>query len=153
MDQDSPGDVSPMMTPAPLSPSPPPPPQLTAAGRPKRNYRVPARYEDVNPEPLRPLRQLEEENEQPSAISPLLPLIARNHLRTVKNSFGLVREYLHRPSFDPDSFIHKKELHPVGGPSGVPMQPPPPPAPIHQNKSVEIAHELEKFWCYDKVRR
>src|ERR1700678_3283993 len=54
----------PLSTPPPPSSFSEPPPQSTLAGRPKRNYRVPARYEDVNPEPLRPL---EEEDEQPTA--------------------------------------------------------------------------------------
>src|ERR1700719_2805045 len=86
--------------PLPLSPPPPSsfsqsPPQFTQAGRPKRNYRLPARYEDVNPEPLRPL---EEEDEQPTAAAlPRLRLIVRNRLLTAPNSFGLLREYLYRP--------------------------------------------------------
>ncbi|KJA12763.1 hypothetical protein HYPSUDRAFT_210146 [Hypholoma sublateritium FD-334 SS-4] len=137
MDQDLPADTIPSITSAPLSPSPPLPPQLTAAGRPKRNYRLPARYEDVNPEPLRPL---EEENVQPTAILPRLCLIVRNRLQTAANSFGLLREYLYRPSFDPDSFVLQKDLYQVGGNSAAPMQPPPPPppAPVHRNKSIEL---------------
>ena len=78
----------PISTPPPRSsPSQSPPPQFTQAGRPKRNYRLPARYEDINPEPLPPLN---EEDEQPSAIIPRLRLIVRNRLRTVTNSFGLL---------------------------------------------------------------
>ena len=71
----------------PLSPSQPPPPPLTQAGRPKWKYRLPARYEDVNPEPLQPL---EEEDEQPFVVLPRLRLIVRNRLRTATNSFGLL---------------------------------------------------------------
>ncbi len=134
MDEDSIADVPPAMASVPLSPTPPPPPQLTAAGRPKRNYRLPARYQDVNPEPLRPL---EEETEQPRPLLPRLSLIVRNPLRTVANSFGLLREYLYRPTFDPDSFVRKKDLYRGGGITSVPMQPPPP-APVHRNKSVEM---------------
>ena len=121
----------------PLSPSQPPPPPLTQAGRPKRHYRLPARYEDVNPEPLQPL---EEEDKQPSAVLPRLRLIVRNRLRTATNSFGLLREYLYRPSFDPDSFVSDKDLHRVGGTDGtspVSIQVPPP-APVHRNTSVEM---------------
>jgi hypothetical protein len=63
MDQDF--DIiepSPLSLPLPTSTPPPsqPPPQFTQAGRPKRNYRLPARYEDVNPEPLRPLEAEDE---------------------------------------------------------------------------------------------
>ena len=124
----------PISTPPPRSSSQSPPPQFTQAGRPKRNYRLPARYEDINPEPLPPLN---EEDEQPSAIIPRLRLIVRNRLRTVTNSFGLLREYLYRPSFDPDSFVPDKDLHQVGGADPVPM-PPPSPAPVHRNESVEM---------------
>jgi hypothetical protein len=140
MDQDHFGVVepSPPSFPLPISTPPPrsspsqspppqsPPPQFTQAGRPKRNYRLPARYEDLNPEPL-PL--LNEEDEQPTAIIPRLCLIVRNRLRTATNSFGLLREYLYRPSFDPDSFVPDKDLHQVGGADPVPM-PPPSPAPV-----------------------
>ena len=125
----------PISTPLPrLSPSESPPPQITQVGRPKRNYRLPARYEDVNPEPLPPLN---EEEEQPTAIIPRLRLIVRNRLRTATNLFGLLREYLYRPSFDPDSFVPDKDLHEVGGADPVPM-PPPSPAPVHRNESVEM---------------
>jgi hypothetical protein len=83
----------PLSTSTPLSPSffSQPLPQFTQSGRPRRNYRLPARYEDVNPEPLRPL---EEEDEQPTAVLPRLHLIVRNRLRTATNTFGLLREYL-----------------------------------------------------------
>ena len=95
MDQDF--DIiepSPLSLLLPTSTPPPsqPPPQFTQAGRPKRNYRLPARYEDVNPEPLRPL---EAEDEQPTAVLPRLHLIVRNRLQTAANSFGLLREYLY----------------------------------------------------------
>jgi hypothetical protein len=40
----------PPLPPLPLPPSPP----LTQAGRPMRNYKQPAWYIDINPEPLRP---------------------------------------------------------------------------------------------------
>ena len=126
----------------PLSSSTPPPPssfsqfppQFTQAGRPKRNYRIPARYEDVHPEPLRPL---EEEDQQPTAALPRLRLIVRNRLRTATNSFGLLREYLYRLSFDPDSFVPKEDLYRVGGTDPVFILPPSP-SPVHRNASVEM---------------
>lgn len=137
MDQDF--DIiepSPLSLPLPTSTPPPPsqpPPQFTQAGRPKRNYRLPARYEDVNPEPLLPL---EAENEQPTAVLPRLRLIVRNRLRTAANSFGLLQEYLYRPSFDPDSFIPEEDLHQVGGIDHISR--PPSPIPVHRNESVEM---------------
>ena len=75
--------------PTPLSFSQPP--KFTQAGRLKRNFRLPARYEDVNPEPLRLLEL--EEDKQPTAVLPCLPLILRNGLRTATNSFGLLQYF------------------------------------------------------------
>ena len=99
----------PLSTPTPpSSSSQPTPPQFSQAGQPKWNYRLPAQYEDFNPEPLQPL---EEEDEQPTAALPCLCLIVHNQLWTATNSFGLLREYLDRPSFDPDSFVPKEDLH------------------------------------------
>jgi hypothetical protein len=125
-----------LSTPPPPSSFSPPPPQFTQAGRPKRNSRLPARYEDVNPEPLRPL---EEEDEQPTVALPRLCLNVHNRLRTATNSFGLLREYLDRPSFDPDSFVPEDDLHQVGGTDRVSILPPSlRPSLVHRNESVEI---------------
>ena len=123
--------------PTSTSSPPSPPPALTHTGRPKRNYRLPARYEDINPEPLLPL---EKEDEQPAAVLPRLRLIVRNRLRTATNCFGLFREYLYWPSFDPDSFVPEKDLYQPGGtnhtsPVSVSMLPP---APVHRNETVEM---------------
>jgi Plavaka transposase len=128
---------SPPLFPLPSSTPPPSsfsqsPPQFTPAGRSKRNYRLPARYEDVNPEPLRPL----EEEDKQSALPPLR-LIIHNRLRTATNSFGLLREYPYRPSFDPDSFVPEVDLHRVGGTDPVFILPPSP-SPVHRNESVEM---------------
>jgi hypothetical protein len=124
----------PISTPPPQSPPQSPPPQFTQAGRPKRSYRLPARYVDANPEPLPPLN---EEDEQPTAIVPRLRLIVRNRLRTAANSFCLLREYFFWPTFDPDFFVPDKDLHQVGIGGAVPM-PPPSPTPVHRNESVEM---------------
>lgn len=121
-----------------LSPSQSPPPQFTQAGRLKRNYRLPARYEDVNPDPLMPLNHDEEDEQpmQPTSIIPRLRLIVRNRLRTAANSFGLLREYLYRPSFNPDSFVSDEDLH-QGAAYPVPI-PQRSPTPVHRNESVEM---------------
>ena len=129
-------EPSPLSLPLPTSTPPPPsqpPPQFTRAGRPKRNYQLPARYKDVNPEPLRPL---EAEIEQPTAVLPCLCLIVCNRLWTAANSFGLLREYLYQPSFDPNSFISEEDLHQVGGIDHTSL--PPSPIPVHRNESVEM---------------
>lgn len=92
------------------TPSPPPPPALTQAGRPQRPYRLPERYRDLPPE-------------GPAPVIPSLPAVApgsyaippsihhiNDSLRTATNSFGLLREYPYRPSFDPDASVPLEDL-------------------------------------------
>ena len=54
--------------------------------------------------------------EQSTPLAPLrrIRLIVRDTIRTVANTFGLWREYPHRPSFDPDSFVPSYDLATVG---------------------------------------
>ena len=122
--------------------SPPPPPPLTQAGRPKRNYRLPARYLDISPEPLQPLLQtLRDEDEQPTSLLPCLLHAVRKGLKTAANSFGLFREYLYQPSFDPDSFVPSQDLHRAPGAAESPLQsvqPSTSPTLVHRNESVEM---------------
>ena len=62
----------------PLPPSPlplPPPTQLTQADWPMRNYKRPAHYIDINPEPL---PSLNEEPPPPTSILPCVILIVHN---------------------------------------------------------------------------
>ncbi|KAF8958622.1 hypothetical protein BDZ97DRAFT_1923519 [Flammula alnicola] len=129
-----PGPSSPLPLPI-LEPTRPPPPQLTQAGRPMRNYRQPARYIDVNPKPLTPL---DDEPEVPTAVLPRVRLIVRNRLRTSLNSFCLLREYLYRPSFDPDSFIPTEDLLCGNDTTNTTPLRPPSPTPVHRNESVEM---------------
>lgn len=42
---------------------------------------------------------------------PRVSLIVRNPFRTAENSFGLWKEYLYRPSYDPDAFISVEDLY------------------------------------------
>ena len=79
-----------LSTPPPPSSFSQPPHQFMQAGQLKPNYWLPAWYEDVNPEPLWPLK----EDEQPSAAL-LCPLIIHSQLQTATNFFGLLREYLY----------------------------------------------------------
>jgi hypothetical protein len=110
------------------------PPPLTQAGRPMRNYKQPARYIDINPEPLRPL---DEEPPPPTSLLPRVVLIVRNRLRTAANSFNLIREYLYRPSFDPDSFVPPEDL--LASHEQMDASPTSPPTPpVHRNQSVEL---------------
>jgi hypothetical protein len=89
---------------------------------------------------LEPLGEGDEQpTEQPTVVLPRLRLIVRNRLRTATNSFGLLREYLYRPSFDPDSFVPEKDLYRARGTDNSPVfMQMPPPAPVHRNESVEM---------------
>ena len=87
-------------------------------GRPRRKHRLPARYRDNLPEPAPISTTPSDEISRPSeAAAPFLPrirLIVRDSICTMANTFGLWREYLHRPSFDPDSFVPSDDLAPAG---------------------------------------
>jgi hypothetical protein len=86
----------------------PPPPLFTNSGRPRRNYRMPERYVDVLPEGPVPV--------PPTPVPAQAPIIrrvilhVRDILRTGLNRFGVFREYPHRPSYDPDSFVSPDDL-------------------------------------------
>jgi hypothetical protein len=44
-------------------------------------------------------------------VIPRVSLIVRNRFQTAVNSFGLWKEYLYRPSYDPDAFISVADLY------------------------------------------
>ena len=78
------------------SPSPTAP-TLTQAGRPQRTYRLPARYDDIQPVRSAPLPP-------PTSLPPVAPgsyalprviLHVRDSMCTKSNEFGLLREYPH----------------------------------------------------------
>ncbi|KAJ3967322.1 hypothetical protein EV361DRAFT_871713 [Lentinula raphanica] len=70
-------------------------PANTAGQRPQRTRRLPARYKDFLPEGI-------------TAI-----------LKTSLNSFGLWREYPHKPSYDPDGEVRIEDLSNLPGQSGL----------------------------------
>jgi hypothetical protein len=86
-------------------------PPLTRAGRPKRQYRLPARYEDVLPEGPAPISVPPDDNAV-TASAPIRRVIlhVRDILHTGLNCFGIMREYPHRPSYDPDAFVKLEDL-------------------------------------------
>ena len=84
---------------------------LTQAGRPIRNYRLPKRYHpDPLPEPPCPAVQLDSVGAPSLRILPHIKLIVRDTFKTIQNSFGIWREYWHRPSYDPDAFVSVADL-------------------------------------------
>ncbi|KAK7015137.1 hypothetical protein VNI00_019203 [Paramarasmius palmivorus] len=93
------------------SPSPaasPPPPAVTQSGRPARSYRLPARYRDNLPEVPPPV--IPTEQEVLPTVARRVTLFVRDRLHSMANSFGIWREYEHRPTFDPDHFVPLEQL-------------------------------------------
>lgn len=111
----------------------------TATGRPKRNRRLPARYRDEVPQSAPPVVvSPPDPNPTPAPRLPKVFLIVRDRLKTVLGSFGLWRNYDHRPSYDPDSIVPDGDLaKPVLDHTSSHLRPahPGPPWP-YQNMSV-----------------
>ena len=96
------------------SPSPPPANPaliLTAAGRPKWNYCLPTRYEDVPPVEPAPIQSSPLPQMAPGSLAlPQVILHVCNSMHTCYNSFGVLREYPHQPSYDPDTSVPEENL-------------------------------------------
>jgi hypothetical protein len=136
----------------PHPPMPPPSPlhpiaNLTTAGRPLQAYRLPVRYEDVHPEgpasmpTPSPLLQVA----LGSLALPCVILHVCNFMQTGCNRFGLLREYPHCPSYDPDAFVSDEDLlnGPLCQPIPIVKEVPPsrePPWPFH-NMSIYLLME------------
>jgi hypothetical protein len=90
--------------PLPL-PALPPPPILTQSGRPARTYRRPRRFIDEPP----PLPVPIPSPPAPQAVRRVI-LHVRDSFRTGVNNFGILREYLHRPSWDPEAHVIPEDL-------------------------------------------
>ena len=84
--------------------------------QPHRTRRQPVRFRDVLPEPPAPAPPIP----APGPKLPTVYLMVTNPLVTALNAFGLFRNYLFHPSYDPDSVIDPSDLLNVG-----PRVPPP----------------------------
>jgi hypothetical protein len=90
------------------------------------------------PEPPRPAVQLDNAGPPSLRILPRINLIVRDTFKTIQNSFGIWREYWHRPSYDPDAFVSVADLaqphpssHTVESPNLLPDR-------GYRNKSVSL---------------
>ncbi|KAJ3514958.1 hypothetical protein NMY22_g14576 [Coprinellus aureogranulatus] len=79
---------------------PQPGPQGPTIRIPPIRIRIPQYIRDMLPKPV------------PTLTTPIRRVIlnVRDELKTAKNAIGLWREYLYRPTFDPDSFVPPKDL-------------------------------------------
>ena len=82
-----------------------PPIPLTRTGRPRRNYRLPRRFDDFLPEAASP-----PESEVEAGTIQRVILIVRDRLITVADSFGIWRDYPRRPTRDPDASLSLGDL-------------------------------------------
>ena len=98
-------DVDPAPLPPPLPP--PPSPGLTRTGRPRRNYRLPRRFQDFLPESAAILDSPPHETH--SKLKRVM-LVVKDGLVTAANSFGIWRDYPRRPTRDPDSSLRLSDL-------------------------------------------
>ena len=98
-----------------LPPGPASPPlslPLSESGRPLRIRRLPARYQDIHPEPPHPAASSDRSPPEHAVhVVPRVTLIVKNPFRTAPNNFGVWKEYLYRPSYDPDAFISPEDLY------------------------------------------
>ena len=101
-----PSQLSPTNTPTPTEP-------VTQS---RRIRRQPARFRDILPEPPAPAPSVP----TPGPQLPAVYLMVTNPLVTALNAFGLFRNYLFHPSYDPDSVVDPSDLSNLG-----PSVPPP----------------------------
>lgn len=73
-----------------------------------RRIPLPRHHNDTLPESLPPIPP--PSDPCPQRHLPRVILIVRDTIRTALNGFGLMREYPHRPSYDPDAIVHAAEL-------------------------------------------
>ncbi|KAJ3979493.1 hypothetical protein F5890DRAFT_1478491, partial [Lentinula detonsa] len=84
-----------------------PPTQITASGRASR---MPRRFRDELPQAQPAVVAGPTPEEAPQTLIRRVTLIIRDQLKTAANPFGLIRHYLHRPSYDPDAIVPINEL-------------------------------------------
>jgi len=99
----SPRHAGPALLPSPVAHAINPP-------RPQRQRRLPARYRDHLPEPAPAILPPNEPTTETQPLLPRIRLIVRDSMRTMVNAFGLWRQYLHRPTFDPDHMVPPDDL-------------------------------------------
>ena len=113
-------------------------PVLTQSGRPRRNYQLPKRFQDVLPAPA----ETAESPEPPLQPVPRrsVLLVVRDRLVTAVNIFGIWRDYPHRPSHDPDAALTLEDLTDQSiippSPSSLPQSP------------VDASSDFPAYWPF-----
>ncbi|CAK5267103.1 unnamed protein product [Mycena citricolor] len=146
MDPAPPPPNPPSPSPPPVPPFPNPPPSTRLSGRPARTVRRPARFRDEIPDQLPPAPQIgtageEHEEEEPELAIRRVTLLVRDRFTTAVNKFGLYREYLHRPTYDPDALVDLEQL--ANKPKL--LETPPVPGSTDRTHNVPPVYESEKL--------
>ena len=76
---------------------------------PSRTHRLPLRYRDELPEAPPPISTSSSTTDGPSLVRRVV-LHVFDSIRTGFNTFGIARDYRHRPTYDPDSFVSVQDL-------------------------------------------
>jgi hypothetical protein len=139
---------------------PPSPPLLSKSGRPQRVCHLPARYQDMYPEPptntppnstvavRTPQLRLRPSSDSEMPLDLKAPtmhaqrcsvsLIVLNRFQTAVNNFGLWKDYLYHPSYNPDAIISAEELYHPHISAVLPLMVHTEETSLYSNKSVEL---------------
>ena len=84
--------------------------------------------------------------EEPAQVLPRVRLYMQDRLRTAANIFGVWREYLYRPSYNPESVVPMEDLrlvHPttIGSETEDSDSPEEPELSVHANKTTQLIME------------
>ena len=82
-----------------------PPTPLTRTGHPRRNYRLPRRFDDFLPNTAST-----SESEMETGIIQHITLIVWDQFETAADKFGIWRDYPRRPMRDPDASLSLDDL-------------------------------------------
>ena len=81
-------------------------PSVTRTGRPRRNYRLPRRFDDFLPQPA----SLSETDDEVRPMPRVLLIVRDSFITKPDKTFGIWRDYPRRPTRDPDASLSLSDL-------------------------------------------
>jgi hypothetical protein len=116
-------------------------PVLTQSGRPRRNYQLPKRFQDILPALAAPPDHRDPE----PAVQPVrsVLLVVRDRLITATDIFGIFRDYPRRPSYDPDAALTLEDLT---NRSVIPSS-----QPSLSHNPVDTSSDLPAYWPFPNM--
>jgi hypothetical protein len=114
---------------------------VSETGRPVRRRQLPVRYRDILPQSTLPVDATVNNSEPQTGYITKVRLIVRDTIQTAANTFGLWRQYQHRPSYDPDSIVDVNTLANLNTDNSDPypslLEHDPDSEPVHKNSTIE----------------